>query len=133
MLNLSRVGMNDFDVAKEDSEGRIQLDPSVWASPFKPPEAPAKSVHNDPFFYPNPDTFLRHYFSNPFAGNFANIVQPHQPPATTAAPPPDSRAGPMDNQIMQRIEQNLRMDDIMMDSSQMQLQMMVIILRLCFD
>lgn len=28
--------MNDFDVAKEDNEGRIQLDPSVWASPLRP-------------------------------------------------------------------------------------------------
>lgn len=52
-INFSRVGMDDFDVAKEDTEGRIQLDPSVWANPPKPPP-------NNPFsLYQSPD-FLRH-------------------------------------------------------------------------
>lgn len=93
VLNLSRVGMNDFDVAKEDSEGRIQLDPSVWASPFKPSDVPAPNNANDAFFYPNPDAFLRQHFSNPFApptnigastssgggsGSSAQMMQQHQ-------------------------------------------------------
>lgn len=44
--------MDDFDVAKEDTEGRIQLDPSVWA----PKPAPT-----NPFsLYQSPD-FLRHH------------------------------------------------------------------------
>lgn len=71
-LNLSRVGMNDFDVAKEDNEGRVQLDPSVWANPFKP--MPTNDMA--PFIgggggfqqQRNPDpAFLRQHFPNPFA------------------------------------------------------------------
>lgn len=125
MLNLSRVGMNDFDVAKEDSEGRIQLDPSVWASPFKPPEPPQKSMQNDAFFYPNPDAFLRQYFSNPFAATSNNA------PSTTRStgPPTTANKTPsnlLDNDIMQRIDHNVRMQDMMLQTAQLQLQMMVI-------
>lgn len=123
MLNLSRVGMNDFDVAKEDSEGRVQLDPSVWASPFKPPEAPPKSVQNDAFFYPNPDAFLRQYFSNPFAATPSSSNNTQTPSSSTSNKPPSNL---LDNDIMQRIDHNVRMNDMMLQTAQLQLQMMVI-------
>lgn len=62
--------MNDFDVAKEDNEGRVQLDPSVWANPYKTPapQNPIAPTVSDPFgYYRNPDAFLRQHFPNPFA------------------------------------------------------------------
>lgn len=124
--------MNDFDVAKEDSEGRIQLDPSVWASPFKPPDNPPKSVQKDAFFYPNPDAFLRQYFSNPFAATSSN--QTHSPTSRPIGPPslpqlPSSQTqsnNVLDNDLIQRIEHNARMHDMMMQTAQMQQHMMVI-------
>lgn len=59
--------MDDFDVAKEDSEGRILLDPSVWANPFKTPEPQIPTSHDSYGFYRNPDAFLRQHFPNPFS------------------------------------------------------------------
>lgn len=69
-INFSRVGMDDFDVAKEDTEGRIQLDPSVWG-PLDP--KPAQTNHFS--LYQSPD-FLRHHMPQPQYGMPAPIQQP---------------------------------------------------------
>lgn len=73
--------MDDFDVAKEDNEGRVQLDPSVWANPYKTPapQNPIAANASDPFgYYRNPDAFLRQHFPNPFAAQ-------HPPPTPQQA------------------------------------------------
>lgn len=81
--------MNDFDVAKEDNEGRVQLDPSVWANPFKPVN-PSNDAHA-PFggggggFHRNPDpAFLRQHFPNPFAPSASSSSSSSVQPSTAA-------------------------------------------------
>lgn len=97
--------MNDFDVAKEDSEGRIQLDPSVWASPLRPTVQPAPPAANElnanqhlgNMFYSNPDQFMRQNLAHSFGG-------PAGPggPMSSAAP-----GGPSSAQMLQQHMQNM--------------------------
>lgn len=66
-INLSRVSIDDFDFGNDENEGRIQLDPSVWANPFNkstPASNTAKNSNEMYGFYRNSDAILRQNISN---------------------------------------------------------------------
>ncbi|XP_055373730.1 probable serine/threonine-protein kinase tsuA [Condylostylus longicornis] len=63
-ISLSQVKLDDVDISSDDTETRLQLDPSVWANPVKPITQPISRPAESG--YTNPEAFLRRHFSNPF-------------------------------------------------------------------
>lgn len=73
-INLSGVKLDDVDIGSDDNESRIQLDPRVWATPYKP-EVQQNISNNG---YPNPEAFLRRHLRHPFDSMQQHQQQQHQ-------------------------------------------------------
>lgn len=81
-INLSRVSIDDFDFGNDENEGRIQLDPSVWANPFKAATTPSTTANSNQMygFYRNSDAVLRQNISNSLPSPVRQSSQPLQMP-----------------------------------------------------
>lgn len=76
-INLSGMKLDDVDIAFDDSEAGINLDPLVWANPVVASRSSAPTPNiignsNDKrnsLLYSNPEAFLREHFPTPFNSN----------------------------------------------------------------
>lgn len=90
-FNLARVGLEDCEEVAEDTESRVQLDPSVWAHPVKQNESAANPFGNA-FRQPNADPYLRQGIPHPY--HLMQMQQQHQ-------------LQQQQDQLMQQQQQNL--------------------------
>ncbi|XP_055848839.1 protein PAT1 homolog 1 [Episyrphus balteatus] len=92
-INLSGMKLDDVDIAFDDSEAGINLDPLVWANPVvasrsAQPTSNIMGNSNDKrhaLLYSNPEAFLREHFPTPFNSSTSggqqqqqSVVKPNQ-------------------------------------------------------